>query len=70
MYTARNGGTFPRERVRQMIEGSGPAAHGDRTMPVWGDVFRRQTGAQNADAAARIDALVAFLQSIQQRGAE
>jgi mono/diheme cytochrome c family protein len=35
-YTARNGGVFPGERLRQMIEGRGPAAHGDRTMPVWG----------------------------------
>jgi len=49
MYTARNGGVFPGERLRQIIAGRGPAAHGDRTMPVWG---------------------VAFLQSIQQRGAE
>jgi mono/diheme cytochrome c family protein len=69
-YTARNGGTFPGERLRQIITGRGPAAHGDRTMPIWGDVFKRQESARDADAGARIDALVAFLQSIQQRGAE
>jgi mono/diheme cytochrome c family protein len=68
-YTARNGGVFPGERLRQMIEGRGPAAHGDRTMPVWGDVFRRQENGTDG-ASARIDALVLFLQSIQQRKAE
>lgn len=69
-YTVRNGGVFPGERVRQIIEGRGPAAHGDRTMPVWGAVFSRQTPGTDDAAARRIDALVAHLQSIQQRGAE
>ena len=52
-FSARNGGMFPAERVRQMIEGRGPAAHGDRSMPIWGDVFRRQE--TDGDAAMRID---------------
>jgi hypothetical protein len=39
-------------------------------MPVWGAVFSRQANGANDEAAGRIDALVAFLQSIQQRGAE
>ena len=69
-YTARNGGVFPGERLRQIIAGRGPAAHGDRTMPVWGDVFKRQQSAPDTDDGARIDALVAFLQSIQRRAAE
>src|SRR5262245_60214094 len=69
-YTVRNGGVFPGERVRQIIEGRGPAAHGDRTMPVWGAVFSRQATGTDDEAARRIDALVAHLQSIQQRGAE
>jgi mono/diheme cytochrome c family protein len=67
-FSARNGGTFPVERVRQMIEGRGPAAHGDRSMPIWGDVFSRQ--AADGDAATRIASIVTFLQSIQQRPAE
>ena len=69
-FSARNGGMFPAERVRQMIEGRGPAAHGDRSMPVWGDVFRRQDAGAGADAAKRIDAIVAFLRSIQRRPTE
>jgi mono/diheme cytochrome c family protein len=67
-FSARNGGMFPAERVRQMIEGRGPAAHGDRSMPVWGDVFRRQNA--DADATMRIESIVTFLRSIQQRPAE
>src|SRR5205085_2315129 len=39
---ARNGGKFPDERVRQIVLGKGPAAHGERNMPVWGDVFARK----------------------------
>ena len=61
-FSARNGGMFPAERVRQMIEGRGPAAHGDRSMPVWGDVFSRQDA--DGDAVTRIDSIVTFLRSI------
>lgn len=67
-FTRRNGGMFPRERVHRIIDGRDVPSHGDREMPVWGDVFR-----QAADAAAtkaRIDALVAYLEAIQARDAE
>ena len=64
----RNGGTFPVERARQIIEGSGPAAHGSRDMPVWGPQFERLSlGGTNAQD--RIDAVVRYLQQIQQRPA-
>jgi len=37
----RNDGAFPAEAVRAYIDGrESVAAHGDRQMPVWGDVFR------------------------------
>jgi mono/diheme cytochrome c family protein len=65
-FAVRNGGVFPAERLRQVIDGTGIAAHGDRDMPVWGAVFKRTT---SGDAAARIDAIVRFLQSLQQRPA-
>ena len=65
----RNGGVFPVERTRQIIEGSGPAAHGTRDMPVWGPLLERMalggSGAQD-----RINALVRHLQDIQERPAE
>jgi len=66
-FATRNGGVFPAEHVRQVIDGTGIAAHGDRDMPVWGAVFKR-SGA-GGDAAARIDAIVRFLQGLQQRPA-
>ena len=65
-FATRNGGVFPAERVRQVIDGTGVAAHGDREMPVWGAVFKRG-GA--GDAGGRIEALVRFLQGLQQRPA-
>jgi cytochrome c553 len=64
----RNGGFFPGIRVRRIVDGTGIASHGDRTMPVWGDVFMRSRGGA-ADAGARIDAILRFLESIQQRQA-
>jgi mono/diheme cytochrome c family protein len=69
-FTGRNGGMFPGERVRRIIEGRGVPSHGDREMPVWGDVFRipREGGAMSPEAA-RIDAIVRYLQAIQERGA-
>jgi mono/diheme cytochrome c family protein len=63
-FAVRNGGVFPAERVRQVIDGTGVAAHGDREMPVWGAVFKRSSG---GNVAARIDAIVRFLESLQQR---
>ena len=40
-------------------------------MPVWGDTFRRAAKDGNDEKAkARIDALVRFLQSIQERPTE
>jgi mono/diheme cytochrome c family protein len=67
-YTARNGGVFPSERVRQIVDGRGIAAHGDREMPVWGDAFQStRAGLTAADAKARIDAIVKFLEGIQER---
>lgn len=70
-YTARNGGVFPSERVRQIIDGRGVPAHGNREMPVWGDAFRSGRGALSAEGVtARIDAIVRYLTAIQERSAE
>jgi mono/diheme cytochrome c family protein len=60
----RNGGSFPRDRVRNVVEGVGLRSHGDREMPVYGSLFRRLRP-RDSGAAARIDAVVAFLESIQ-----
>jgi hypothetical protein len=68
-FASRNGGVFPSERLRQIVDGTGIASHGDRDMPVWGAVFKRSPSGRD-DAAARIDAIVKFLESLQERQAE
>jgi mono/diheme cytochrome c family protein len=65
-FAVRNGGVFPGERIRQVIDGTGVTAHGDREMPVWGAVFKRSSG---GNVSARIDAIVRFLEALQQRPA-
>ncbi len=69
-FAARNGGVFPSERVSQIIAGRGPAAHGDRDMPVWGYLFTYANGGSPDPATARIRALVEYLAAIQERPAE
>jgi len=70
-FTARNGGMFPSERIRRIIDGRDVPSHGDREMPVWGDVFRIPRGEPATPAAvARIDAIVRYLEAIQERGVE
>ena len=64
---SRNNGMFPSERVTQIVLGKGPAAHGERSMPVWGDVFARKL--PNADPKAMVDALVRYLDGLQHRPA-
>jgi len=66
-FTRRNGGTFPSERVYRIIDGRDVASHGDREMPVWGDIFKMD--ASRPDAKAQIDAIVRYLAGIQERGA-
>jgi hypothetical protein len=71
---ARNGGEFPTRAIYDMIDGRGVIpAHGKRDMPVWGDRYRK-TGDPGEDPAevdkrarALIEALVGYLQSIQQK---
>jgi mono/diheme cytochrome c family protein len=67
-FAVRNSGVFPSERVRRIIDGRDIPAHGTFEMPVWGDAFRRtREGLSEAAAAARIDAIVRYLDSIQER---
>lgn len=67
-YAVRNSGVFPSERLRTIIDGRGVASHGDREMPVWGDAFKRsRDGLSEQAAKARIDAIVTYLEAIQER---
>jgi mono/diheme cytochrome c family protein len=63
----RNGGVFPAAAVTAYIDGRDmPASHGERQMPIWGDVFRgAEQGTAERTARRRIAALVDFIESLQ-----
>jgi mono/diheme cytochrome c family protein len=65
----RNGGKFPTDIVSRTIDGRNPVlGHGGQGMPVWSDVFLRVPGATGPDVVqAKIEALVKYLESIQQK---
>ena len=71
--SSKNGGIFPRQRAIEVIDGRAQVSvHGERDMPVWGDWFKFEADADGEDAKTekivreRIDALVTYLESIQQ----
>jgi mono/diheme cytochrome c family protein len=64
----RNDGVFPADSVAAFVDGRDlPAAHGDRYMPIWGDVFgateRLVRGARTPEE--RIRAVVDHLRELQ-----
>lgn len=72
--SARHGGSFPAERVHEVIDGRAALpAHGSRDMPVWGYEFEARSAADapgRATAQALTTQLVDYLRSIQQAGQE
>jgi mono/diheme cytochrome c family protein len=71
--SVRNGGVFPRERLRAIIDGREALKnHGDREMPVWGVWFKMEAeeglgGAEGDEGTVqrRINALIDFLETLQ-----
>jgi mono/diheme cytochrome c family protein len=63
----RNGGVFPNDKVAKAIDGRQPRSqHGPTDMPAWGDVLAKSSASPGAEnTAARIDALVKYLQELQ-----
>jgi mono/diheme cytochrome c family protein len=66
-YARMNGGVFPAERTRRVIDGRDVGAHGSVEMPVWGAVFKRTSPDGERAVRDRIDAIVAYLESLQER---
>ena len=68
-----NGGRIPSTKVGEMIDGrAAVAAHGSREMPVWGDRYRAAEFGDSSKmveqrARAQIDALVRYLQTLQEK---
>lgn len=70
-FAAQNGGVFPTAKLQRVIDGRDVGSHGNPDMPVWGDAFRiSRGGLSDADVKVRIETIVRFLQSIQERTAE
>ena len=71
--TKLNAGTFPEERVAQVIDGRVDVkVHGMRDMPVWGDWFNREAASSDTSKEARelivndrIASLINYIKSIQ-----
>lgn len=64
----RNGGTFPALHVAEAIGGERAIpAHGTRDMPIWGPVFRSLAHGHADNAQLRMDNLVAYIESIQEK---
>lgn len=60
----RPGTPFPRGRVAEIIDGEKiVSAHGTRTMPVWGPIFRGEVG--YTQAQDDINTLVKYLETLQ-----
>lgn len=64
---ARNGGTYPRDMVFQVIDGRQKVkGHGGGDMPQWGDTFLASSGSGDAEAVKRrIESLVDYLATLQ-----
>ncbi len=64
----RKGGRFPEGDVFQVIKwGGGIVGHGSKEMPVWGIAFRTLTPKDEAEVNLRINNLIQYLESIQQK---
>jgi len=64
----KNGGVFPSLHVAEVIDGEfDKPAHGSREMPVWGPVFRSIAHGRQDSAQRRIDNLVKYVESLQQK---
>lgn len=65
----RHDGMFPFDAVKAYVDGRNiPTAHGDRLMPIWGDVFLgADRTADDRTVRRRIAAVVDFISTLQQR---
>jgi len=65
---AENAGRFPLERVKAFVTHGRPGApaHGSSEMPVWGPIFQ-SLDPSDAIAQARIESVVAYINSIQRK---
>lgn len=58
LLAQKNQGVFPMNRLYEVIDGEGVAAHGSRDMPVWGLEYRIRDAEYYADTPYDAQALV------------
>ncbi len=64
----KNNGTYPAMRVAESIDGEfGKPSHGSREMPIWGPVFRSMAHGHQDSAQLRINNVVKYLETLQQK---
>ncbi len=66
-FAQRNGGVFNGPLIHTIVDGRAVKAHGTMEMPVWGDTFKWRQGLSEDGIKARIEALVQYLESLQER---
>jgi mono/diheme cytochrome c family protein len=63
-----NHGSFPALHVGETISGEfQKPSHGPREMPIWGPVFRSDAQGRGDSAQLRIDNLVKYIESLQEK---
>ncbi len=67
LISARNGGSFPTEKVIRIVDGRSPLkGHGGPDMPVWGDAFKNaDTRYDDKRVREKIRQVVDYLRTIQ-----
>jgi mono/diheme cytochrome c family protein len=64
----KNHGVYPEMHVREAIDGEfAKPSHGSAEMPIWGPVFRSMAHGRRDSAQVRLDALVKYLETIQEK---
>jgi mono/diheme cytochrome c family protein len=67
-FTKKNNGVFPSMHLSEVIDGEfDKPVHGSKEMPIWGPVFRSMAHGHNDSAQLRINNLVKYLESLQQK---
>ena len=71
LLAKENGGVFPEAKVVGVVEGTSPVtAHGEREMPVWGEILdlpKEETVETATIADSKLDSVVYYVRSIQKK---
>ena len=66
-FAKSNGGVFNDVLLHRIIDGRTVKSHGSVDMPVWGDAFKRRLGLDDDAVRQRIEAIVRYVGTIQER---